>query len=129
MQSDLMKQMDELYPSHDYSSRSEFICAAVEFFMGYLNTERAGKYLSETLHAPCKEQLRLLEAQVCKQIFRLAVEVAIASHVSAYQANVGEGMLDQLRMRCIADVKKSYGTVDFNSIYRFQHGLDDQEDE
>ena len=35
----MIKQIDAAYPLHEISSRSEFVCMAVEFYLGFLQSE------------------------------------------------------------------------------------------
>ena len=40
-------QVDAEYPLYDYSSRSAFVCAATEFYLGYLHSQSDTYYMSK----------------------------------------------------------------------------------
>jgi hypothetical protein len=47
--SDMIKQVDAAYSLHEIPSRSEFVCKAVEFYLGYLQTENSTELSKTTL--------------------------------------------------------------------------------
>jgi len=128
IQPDTIRKMDRTIEDKDFSNRNELICEAVNFYVEYLNATDLDKYISKTLLTKNKKMLERLEGRICKQLFRLAVEISISAHVSASRACIPPENFEKIRERCIADVQKSLGTVYYDSIYGFQHYLDKQED-
>ena len=117
-------RVEALYPADNCESRSEFIGKAVEFYCGYLQTKSSAGYLSETLLSTMKGGLDMTESRICRLLFKLAVEQGIAMHVIAAATEVDTGTLEQLRAKCVNDVKKTLGSVRFDRIYAFQKSLD-----
>ena len=62
MPPDMVKRVDAIYPLNEISSRSEFICKATEFYLGYLQTENSTEYINKTTLVFLEDQLAKLEA-------------------------------------------------------------------
>ena len=127
---DMVKQIDAAYPLYGISSRSEFICKAVEFYLGFLQTGNSEEYIHKTTLAFLENQLAKLEARVCRQLFRMCVEMSMSAHISASQVR---GMTDEkmeaLRKMCVRDVKNTIGNIRYDKIYSFQNPkFEDEED-
>lgn len=129
MSPDMVKQVDATYPLHGGSSRSEFVCRAVEFYLGFLQTKSSTEYIHKTTLTFLEDQFAKLEARICRQLFRMCVELAMVSHMTACQINMDDEMLKKLRKKCVKDVKYTIGNIRFDNIYAFQHeGLNPEEE-
>ena len=94
MYPDMVKQVDTAYPLHEISSRSEFVCKAVEFYLGFLQTESSQEFVNKTTLAFLENQLGKLEARICRQLFRMCVEQSLAALIFASQLKVkGDGWM------------------------------------
>jgi len=124
MYPDMIKRVDAAYPLHEISSRSEFVCKAVEFYLGFLQSESSQEYVNKTMLSFLENQLSKLEARICRQLFRMCVEYSLMANVTASQV---KGMTDefmvQLRKKCVADVKSTIGNIRYDRIYAFQQGI------
>ncbi len=124
MRPDMIKQVDAAYSLHEIPSRSEFVCKAVEFYLGYLQTENSTEYIHKTTLAFIENQLVRLEARVCRQLFRMCVEQSMIANVSASQIKgMTDELMQKLRKKCIGDVKHTIGNIRYDRIYAFQNGL------
>lgn len=118
------KQLDALLPLHGFSSRSELVCDAVDFYIGFLESESCEDYMKKTTLAFLEDKLAKLEARICRQLFRMCVEQSVAAHVTASQLPaVDDEDMAQVRKRCVRDIKRTIGNIRFDSIYAFQKGL------
>ncbi len=118
----MIKELDAMYALHGFSSRSEMVCIAVDFYLGYLKTQSSTQYIDKTILNFLENQLSGLEAKVCRQLFRMCVEIAMASHISASQiGSVDEDTLKRLRRKCVKDVKYTIGNIRYDDIYQYQH--------
>lgn len=93
MHPDMIKQVEAAYPLHEFSSRSEFVCKAVEFYLGFLRSENNAEYMNKTTLSFLENQLGKLEARICRQLFRMCVEYSLMANVTASQV---KGMTDEL---------------------------------
>lgn len=124
MRPDMISQVDSVYPLHEISSRSEFVCKAVEFYLGFLQSENNTEYMNKTMLSFLENQLGKLEARICRQLFRMCVEYSMMANVSASQIQgMTDELMQKLRKKCIGDVKHTIGNIRYDRIYAFQHGL------
>ncbi len=52
--------------------------------------------------------------------FKLAVEISKLAHVIAYSHDIDEQTLEKLHLKCLDEVKRINGAVDFESAYKYQ---------
>ncbi len=129
MKPDLIARVDAEYPLYDYPSRSAFVCAATEFYLGYLHSQSDADYMSKTTLAFLEDQATKLDAKICRQLFRLCVELSMVAHVTATTVpGANEETLKRLRTKCVKDVKNTIGNIRYDSIYAHQHSLPSEDD-
>ncbi|QAT50335.1 hypothetical protein EQM14_11500 [Caproiciproducens sp. NJN-50] len=129
MPPDMVKQIDAVFPLYECSSRSDFVCRAVKFYLGFLQTKNSTEYIHKTTLTFLEDQFAKLEARICRQLFRMCVELAMVSHITACQFNLDDEGLKKLRKKCVKDVKCTIGNIRFDNIYSYQHeGLNPEED-
>ncbi len=117
-----MERIDSLYELHGYTSRSEFLSEAAEFYLGFLESGKHEKYMERTMLAFLEDKLAKLEARICRQLFRMCVEIAVSSHVSASQIpGVDDETMKIIRQKCVKAVKNTIGNIRFDPIYDYQH--------
>lgn len=116
--------IDRLISESGNASRSEFVCDAVRFYGGYLQNKSCEDYITKGILSQLDDRFNLHQKNVCRTLFKLAVEVAMHMHVTAEISEMGSAYLKDLRQKCIADVKKSLGTVRFDDIYEYHAGLE-----
>lgn len=130
MNPNLIQRVDAEYALHDYPSRSAFVGDAVEFFLGYLHSEDDTEYMSKTTLAFLKNQVAKLDAKICRQMFRMCVELCMVGHTTASMiADVDAETLKRLRNKCVKDVKNTIGNIRYDKIYAHQHPLFEDEQE
>jgi metal-responsive CopG/Arc/MetJ family transcriptional regulator len=124
MRPGMIRQVDAAYPLHEISSRSEFICRAVEFYLGFLQSESSQEYVNKTTLSFLENQMGKLEARICRQLFRMCVEYSLMANVTASQVkDMTDELMKQLRKKCVADVKSTIGNIRYDRIYAFQQGI------
>ncbi len=124
MYPDMIKRADATYPLHEISSRSEFVCKAVEFYLGFLQSESSQEYVNKTTLSFLENQMGKLEARICRQLFRMCVEYSLMANVTAGQVKgMTDELMEKLRKKCVADVKSTIGNIRYDRIYAFQQGI------
>ena len=119
---EMVNQIDAAYPLHGISSRSEFVCKAVEFYLGFLQTGNSEEYINKTTLSFLEDQFAKLDARVCRQLFRMCVELSMVSHISAcLLRGVTDETLKALRKKCVKDVKNTIGNIRYDRIYQYQN--------
>lgn len=130
MYPEMERRIDALYTLHGFSSRNELVCNAVDFYTGFLESEHGEEYMNQTTLAFLQDRLERLEGRICKQLFRMCVETATASHVfAAFTPEIQDGSMERLRKQCIKDVRSTVDTIRYDSIYHFEHSALQAEEE
>ena len=111
-----------LYKSDNCKSRSEFIEKAVRFYCGYLSAQNAVDILPLAITSAVSGAVQSSENRMARLLFKLAVEMSMMMNVVASGADVDDVSLKRLRGKCVDDVKKSIGSVNFDEALRFQRG-------
>ena len=122
MYPEMERRIDALFPLHGFSSRSELVCKAVDFYIGFLESEQRAEYMNQTTLAFLQDKLERLESRICKQLFRMCVEMSVGAHISAYASpGVDNEAMEAIRRKCIKDVRNTVGTIRLDSIYAYQN--------
>lgn len=78
--------------------------------------------MSKTTLTFLENQVSKLDAKICRQLFRICVELSMVAHVTACQIKgVTEETLKDLRKRCVKAVKQTIGNIRYDKIYAFQN--------
>ena len=72
MRPSLVDEMTEMLESANTTSKSDFVCQAVEFYIGYPRQQKIIDYLSPILAGVIRDEVESVEKNVCEMLFRLA---------------------------------------------------------
>ena len=101
------------------ASRNQFILDAIEFYGGYVTSEK-NKYLPNAIASAMVGIVDTSEDRISRMIFKNTVELAMVMNILAAVAEVDEEKLRALRGKCIKDVKGTIGKINFDDIYKYQ---------
>lgn len=116
------QMVDKTFPQENCKSRSEFIEKAIQFYCGYLSAANALQFLPTAITSAVSGVVQSSENRIARLLFKLAVEMSMMMNVVAAGADVDDVSLQRLRGKCVDDVKKSIGAVNFDEVLRFQRG-------
>lgn len=102
-------------------SRNTFVEKAIEFYAGYLNAEQNSKFFDEIFALRVQQKVEQIGKSLGTGQYKIAVELAVLSHIVASQAQMTEGELRRLRENCADGVKRLGSVPIFEQAYRFQH--------
>lgn len=117
-----LEAMDRLCEELNFKSRSDFLEQAAQFYIGYITEQNACTYLPPALATAIQGTIQDTENHIARLLFKLAVEVDMTMNVVAGNMGVNEEALQQLRARCIQEVKKTSGTICFEDAVKYQRG-------
>lgn len=122
---EVMKDMDRNLDLAETKNRSEFIEKAILFYLGYLKTGDASQFLSTALRSSLEGAVKGKEERMANNLFRLSVETSMMMHLLATAVEVDEEELQQLRGRCVQEVKQNKGKVKIEDAINFQQREED----
>ena len=92
----------------------------VKFYIGFLNSKKAENYLLQSLSSVLTSTVHDSENRLARMDFKLAVEISKLAHVIAYSHEVDEDALKKLHLKCVDEVKRVNGAVEFEDAYKYQ---------
>ena len=120
IEEELLEQADSLLETANVKSRNEFLNQALKFYIGYLTSSKIENYMLSTISSVMHSTVKDSENRMARAMFKLAVEISKLSHVIAYSHGVNESELQKLQAKCMDEVKRINGAVDFEDAYRYQ---------
>lgn len=123
----VLQRMDAWLAEDNCKSRNEFIEKALRFYMGYLSTEDTSEYLSRALVATLHGIMADNANRFRSLIFKLCVEVGMASHTVAAHFKANPIDLRELRRYVVDEVKRTNGQIKFDDALELQRQVPDEE--
>ena len=120
---DIWKMVGLHYKANNCTTQNEFIEQAIQFYCGYLDTEQEAVFLPVALSTVLEGSLGALGDRLGKLLFKMSVEMSMMMHLMAHDTDATLDELEQLRGRCVKDVMRTHGMINFKEIFRFQKRL------
>ena len=122
MRPSMVAEIEEIMSEANATSKSDFVCKAVDFYIGYLKQQKNVNYLAPVLTKSIKSEVRSVEKNICDMLFKVAVEQAINSNLIAAEYDINFNLLDELRDSCAKAVAETNGLITFEDAYDWQKG-------
>lgn len=123
----VIQRMDAWLAEDNCKSRNEFIEKALRFYMGYLSTEDTSEYLSRALVTTLRGIMADNANRFRSLIFKLCVEVGMASHTVAAHFKADPIDLRELRRYVVDEVKRTNGQIKFDDALELQRQVPNEE--
>ncbi len=112
------------YQRDNCSTQNEYIEKAIRFYSGYLDTEQADSDLPRVLAEVLEGKLGTLGGRVGKLLFKLSVDDAVMANLIAAGIDIDLDTLQKLRAKCVLDVKRTNGQIDFEDALKHQKRIE-----
>ena len=113
-------QVESHYQKDNCSTKNEYIEKAIQFYSGYLNSERAGDYLPRVLADVLEGKLGALGKRMGHLLFKLSVDQNLMGNILAADIEIDPDQLRKARVRCVKEVKETNGEISFEDAVRYQ---------
>lgn len=117
---DLVELADTYIRSSTVRNRTELIEDALRFYLGFLTAQKAEDYLLQSLSSVMTGTVQDSENRLARMDFKIAVELSKLSQVIAYSHDIDEDALKRLHLKCLEEVRRINGAIDFESAYKYQ---------
>ncbi len=97
----------DYYPLDNCQNQSEFIEKAIHFYVGYISSKDGTEFLAPILVSALQGTVENMENHISRLLFKLAVEINMMMNVLASELDTSPDTLEQMRGRCIQEVKMS----------------------
>ena len=118
-----IRKIDTWMAPDNCETRSEFIEKALVFYLGYLETNDASKYLCEVLSNMIRGILDNNNNRMRSLLFKWCVELNMSCHTIAAHFGDTEIERDALRAYAVREVKESCGQISFDNALDVQRQL------
>lgn len=122
MRPSMVAEIEEMLTEANAASKGEFVCKAVEFYIGYLRQQKNINYLAPILAGAIKSEVESVERHLSEMLFKLAVEQGVGNNILAAHADIEPEALGPLRDICAQEVASLNGLIDFEYAYDWQKG-------
>lgn len=116
----LLGLADQYIADSTVQNRTELIEDALRFYLGFLTAKKAEDYLLQSISSVMTGTVHDSENRLARMDFKLAVELSKLAHVIAYTHDVDENALNKLHLKCVEEVRRINGAIDFESAYKYQ---------
>lgn len=106
------------YKTDNCRSQSEFIEKAIRFYVGYLSAQDATEFLSRVLLPAIRGIVQDSENHVRQNLFKQAVEIALATRVIATYEGIDTLQLSRMRGQVVSDLKRTNGALRMEDAVR-----------
>lgn len=117
---ELLELADSYIRDSTIQNRTELIEDALRFYLGFLTSQKAEDYLLQSLSSVMTGTVRDSENRIARMEFKIAVELSKLSQVIAYTHDVDEEALHKLHLKCLDEVKRINGAIEFEDAYKYQ---------
>ena len=114
------EKIEEHYRADNCRSQSEFIERAVEFYIGYLNTQNAAAFLPEVIATVLNGALDNLGQRIGTQLNKVAIEQNMCNHLLAEDTDMDARDYQLMRGRSVREVQSTNGRISFKEVLDFQ---------
>ena len=112
------RKMELAIPNANCQSRNEFVERAICFYSDYVMSKEVTNFLAPILVSTLRATIKGSEDRISRLLFKLTVEISMMMNVLAAGLEINESQLDDLRWRCVQNVKKTNGSITFKDTLR-----------
>ena len=112
------RKMELAMPNANCKSRNEFVERASCFYSDYITSREVTNFLAPILVSTLRATIKGSEDRISRLLFKLTVEISMMMNVLAEGLEIDESQLDDLRWRCVQNVKKTNGSITFKDTLR-----------
>ena len=120
IRSEVLSDAKSTFPIDQCKCLSEFTERALEYYMGYVRSNRMADYLSPTIMSSIKAASDENTIRITRILFKLAVEMAVMNNLFAASLNINDEQINALRRECEKVVRKTNGDFCLNDALHWQ---------
>ncbi len=121
--------LERRYREDGCRSITVFIEKAIDFYLGYLDADKAGAFLPKETLAAIDGRLGMFEDRMSKLLYKLAVEMDMGMSAALDCIQMDDGYLRRLRSNSVRNVKSTNGLLTFEQKVREREDALDGDDQ
>ncbi len=115
---DTQRKMEIAFPNANCRSRNEFVEEAIRFYSDHIISQEVTDFLAPALVSALRATIQGSENRIARLMFKQTVELSMMMNVLAAGLEIDDSQLDELRWRCVQNVKKTNGSISFADTLR-----------
>ena len=119
---DMERKIEAAMAKANCQSRNEFLEKALRFYCDYLAAEDVAEFLPPIFVHAMQGTILSSETRIARLLFNLTVEISMMMNVLAAGLEIDVSQLDDLRWRCVQEIKKVNGTISFKDTLAKNQG-------
>ena len=112
------RKMELAMPNANCQSRNEFVERAICFYSDYIMSKEVTNFLAPMLVSALRATVQSSENRISRLLFKQTVELCMMMNVLAAGLEIDESQLDDLRWRCVQNIKKTNGSITFKDTLK-----------
>jgi len=106
-------ELEQRYREDGCKSITAFIEKAIDFYLGYLDADKAGAFLPKETLAAIDGRLGTFEDRMARLLYKLTVEIDMGMSATLNCIEIDSGYLRKLRSDSVKNVKATNGLLTF----------------
>ena len=119
---DMERKIEAAMAKANCQSRNEFLEKALRFYCDYLAAEDVAEFLPPIFVHAMQGTIQSSENRIARLLFKLTVEISMMMNVLAAGLEIDVSQLDDLRWRCVQEIKKVNGAISFKDTMAKSQG-------
>jgi len=111
-------ELERRYREDGCRSITVFIEKAIDFYLGYLDADKAGAFLPKETLAAIDGRLGMFEDRMAKLLYKLIVELDMGMSAALDCVRMDDDYLRRLRSNSVRNVKATNGLLTFEQKFR-----------
>ena len=118
----MVKEIEKSLESANATSKSDFVCQAVKFYIRYLHLEKSMNMIAPLLEQTVHNEAESVERNLSEMMFKIAVELGVLSNVICSANNYSFETVSSLRENVAEEIASTNGVFTFEDAYDWQRG-------
>ena len=118
----MVKEIEKSLESANATSKSDFVCQAVKFYIRYLHLGKSMNLIAPLLEQTVHNEAESVERNLSEIMFKIAVELGVLSNVICSANNYSFETVSSLRENVAEEVASTNGVFTFEDAYDWQRG-------
>ena len=106
-----VEKLEKVMSLSNCTSKSDFVCTAIDFYIGYLYQQESLDYLSPVINRSIKNVIGGVEKNISDMLFKLAVETGMATRIVGNSFEISDELLIDLREFISETVAENNGVL------------------
>ena len=116
----MVKEIEKSLVSANATSKSDFVCQAVKFYIRYLHLGKSMNLIAPLLEQTVHNETESVERNLSEIMFKIAVELGVLSNVICSANNYSFETVSSLRENVAEEIASTNGVFTFEYAYLWQ---------